>query len=109
MKAQVVSDFVAEFTSAIISAEHNSSPREGQTENDVFLCWTLFIDGSSNQAGSVARLLLVSPLPEQIQIDYALQMQFSASNNEAEYKALITGLKLAIALGVHHINIYSDS
>ena len=34
---------------------------------------------------------------------------FSASNNEAEYEALIAGLKLDIALGVRHINIYSDS
>ena len=34
---------------------------------------------------------------------------FSASSNEAEYEALIAGLKLAKALGVRHINIYSDS
>ena len=108
IKAQTLADFVAEFT-PINAPASNSNPPAHMLQSDNFLCWTLFVDGSSNQAGSGAGLLLLSPPPERVQINYALRLMFSASNNEAEYEALIAGLKLAKALGVRHINIYSDS
>lgn len=36
-------------------------------------------------------------------------MGFSASNNEAEYEAILSGLDLALALSVSKLQIYSDS
>ena len=39
----------------------------------------------------------------------ALRFGFKASNNEAEYEALITGLKLAREIKVESLEIYSDS
>lgn len=40
---------------------------------------------------------------------YALVLNFKATNNEAEYEALITGLRLAKSLGVASPYVYCDS
>ena len=40
---------------------------------------------------------------------YALKFGFEASNNEAEYEALIAGLKLARDIGARRIRALSDS
>ncbi|KAM1522605.1 hypothetical protein PS2_012411 [Malus domestica] len=42
-------------------------------------------------------------------MEYALRFKFKASNNEAEYKALLASLRLAKHLGVKRINIFNDS
>ncbi|GJZ09335.1 reverse transcriptase domain-containing protein [Tanacetum coccineum] len=55
--------------------------------------WTLFTDGSSCVDGSGAGLILTSP--KGTEFTYALRFQFTASNNEAEYEALIAGLQIA--------------
>ena len=65
--------------------------------------WKLYVDGSSNQAGSGAGLLLMSS--EGIIAEYTLWFKFSASNNEA----VATGLRIAKELGVQDQKVYSDS
>ena len=42
-------------------------------------------------------------------MNYALRFGFKASNNEAEYKTLIAGLKLAKEMKVELLDIFSDS
>ncbi|KAM1561450.1 hypothetical protein ACFX1Z_004574 [Malus domestica] len=42
-------------------------------------------------------------------MEYALRFKFKASNNEAEYEALLAGLRLAKHLGVKRIDIFNDS
>jgi ribonuclease HI len=44
--------------------------------------------------GAGAGLLFVSPLGEHMR--YAVRLHFPASNNMAEYEALLCGLKIAI-------------
>ncbi|XP_024164073.1 uncharacterized protein LOC112171063 [Rosa chinensis] len=56
---------------------------------------------------SGAGILLISP-DEQV-YEYALKFAFKASNNAAEYEALIAGLQIAQELGVQHLSIFSDS
>ena len=51
------------------------------------------MDGSSNEGGLGASLILVSP--EKHWMHYALRFGFKVSNNEAEYEALIAGLNQA--------------
>ena len=46
--------------------------------------------------------------PENRSICYALKLNFPATNNEAEYEALIAGLKLAGELGVKSVEIFCD-
>ncbi|GJR89907.1 reverse transcriptase domain-containing protein [Tanacetum coccineum] len=49
--------------------------------------WTLFTDGSSCVDGSGAGLILINP--EGAEFTYAMRFRFDATNNEAEYEALI--------------------
>nr|GEZ64297.1 reverse transcriptase domain-containing protein [Tanacetum cinerariifolium] len=60
--------------------------------------WTLFTDGSSCVDGSGAGLILTNP--EGVEFTYALRFQFAASNNEAEYEALVAGLRIATQMGL---------
>lgn len=69
--------------------------------------WELHVDGASNSGGSGAGLVLVSP--DQYKTNQALCFNFKASNNEAEYEAVIIGLELALELRVRDIEIFSDS
>nr|GEX50434.1 reverse transcriptase domain-containing protein [Tanacetum cinerariifolium] len=68
--------------------------------------WTLFMDGSSCVDGSSAGLILTSP--EGTKFTYALRFQFTASNNEAEYEALIAGLRIVTQMGVHNVRVSID-
>ena len=65
------------------------------------------MDGSSTPSTSATRVILISPIGETV--EYALRFIFLASNNEAEYEALLTGLKLAEELGVSKLRVFSDS
>ena len=42
-------------------------------------------------------------------IEQSVRLDFSASNNESEYEALIVGMKKAKTLGVQNLQIHYDS
>ena len=69
--------------------------------------WKLFVDGSVTKGKSGAGIILVSP--DGFEYEYALEFNFSASNNAAEYEALIGGLQLALEIGVTKVEVFSDS
>jgi ribonuclease HI len=69
--------------------------------------WTMFFDESLMKTGAGAGLLFVSPLGKHL--CYVLRLHFPASNNVAEYEALINGLRIAIELGVRRLNARGDS
>ena len=54
--------------------------------------WKVYVDGAVNQRGSGVGLVLVSP--EKISIEKSLRLGFSATNNEAEYEALLMGMAM---------------
>jgi ribonuclease HI len=64
----------------------------------------MYFDGSLKLEGAGAGVLLSSPKGEQL--NYILQIFWKVSKNEAEYEALLHGLRLAISLG---IKVYGDS
>jgi ribonuclease HI len=96
IKSQILADFVAEWTDTQLP------PPQIQAE-----CWTLYFDGSVMKTGAGAGLLFVSPLGEHMR--HAVRLHFPASNNMAEYKALLCGLKIAIKIGVKCIDVRGDS
>lgn len=67
----------------------------------------MFLDGSKMLAGSGAGVVLISPKGDRL--SYVLQIHFATSNNEAEYEALLYGLRMAMSLGVQRLMIYGDS
>lgn len=66
---------------------------EGEVEGNEVTRWKLYVDGSHNENGSGAGIMLISP--EGHKIIATARFKFKALNNEAEYEALITGLCLA--------------
>ena len=71
------------------------------------LPWKVYIDGAANQWGSGVGLVLVSL--EKITIEKSLRLGFSATNNEAEYEALLTGMMMVQKMGGKIIEMFSDS
>lgn len=47
--------------------------------------------------------------PDDTKVLQAVQFSFPTSNNEAEYKALLAGLRLALNLLVTHVKVYNDT
>jgi ribonuclease HI len=69
--------------------------------------WTMFLDGLLMKTGAGAGLLFISPLGKHLR--YVLRLHFPASNNVAEYEALVNGLGIAIELGVWRLDARCDS
>ncbi|GKB61962.1 reverse transcriptase domain-containing protein [Tanacetum coccineum] len=67
---------------------------------------TLFTDGASNNKGSEAGLVLISP--NGVEFTYALRLNFTSTNNEAEYEALLAGLRMAKKMNVRDIDVKVD-
>ncbi|XP_042499339.1 uncharacterized protein LOC122077455 [Macadamia integrifolia] len=98
IKGQALADFLVECTQAEEPGDPEAEPNRK---------WALFVDGSSTTARSGAGLVLKSP--EEFTIHYALRFAFPATNNEAEYEALIAGIKLAKAVMTDDLVAHSDS
>ena len=96
IKGQVYVDFVAEL-----------SPGGDPQEVELGSQWMLSVDGSSNQQGSGAGIILEGP--NGVLIEQALRFAFKASNNQAEYEALIAGMLLAKEMGAQSLLAKSDS
>ena len=69
--------------------------------------WEVYVDGASNQKGLEVGLVLMSP--EKVVIEKSLRLDFSATNNEAEYEALLVGMAMVQKMGGKSIKLFSDS
>jgi ribonuclease HI len=67
----------------------------------------MYFDGSLMKTGAGAGLLFISPLEKHVR--YMLRLHFPASNNVAEYEALVNGLRIAVELGVRRLDARGDS
>ena len=97
MKGQVLADFDAEFS------PKNDMEMVCHVENR---SWRVFIDGASSAMGAGAGIVIITP--EGIRSEHSFRLGFKASNNETEYKALISGLKTAFEFGARDVEVYSD-
>ncbi|XP_027922549.1 uncharacterized protein LOC114180429 [Vigna unguiculata] len=94
-KLEVLSDFLAELT---------SSPAQ---EEETVVGWVLLVNGATNSKESGAGIILEDP--QGALIEQLLHFAFRASNNQAEYEALIAGMLLAKELGIQNLLAKSDS
>ncbi|GJV66914.1 reverse transcriptase domain-containing protein [Tanacetum coccineum] len=99
VKGQILADFLVE--------KPDEAPPDTLVVETPQEPWTLFTDESSCVDGSGAGLILTSP--EGTEFTYALRFQFTASNNEAEYEALIAGLRITAQMGVRNVHVSVDS
>jgi ribonuclease HI len=97
IKSQVLPDFIAKW----MEAQMPELP-------DLSNCWTILVDGSKRVSGAGAGVVLVSPQGDKMRC--ILRMRFMNSlNNEAEYEAVLHGMRMAKAYGATRIKIHGDS
>ena len=96
VKGQVLIDLVAEFAEPILEGGGGSLSPDGKLISAITQqepsWWKAHVGGVANQRGSGVGLVLVSP--EGIAIEKSLRLGFSATNNEAEYEALLEGMSM---------------
>ena len=71
------------------------------------LSWRVYADGAANHRGFGVELVLISP--NRIIIKKSLRLDFSATNNEIEYEALLLGMTMVRKMGGKAVEIFSDS
>jgi ribonuclease HI len=86
----------------------DSDPTPTEPRGLVFIepHWTLFFDRSARQQVGGARVVLVDPSKDQVK--YMVHLEFKATNNMAEYEALIFGLSAALSLGIRQLLVKGD-
>jgi hypothetical protein len=92
IKSQVLTDFVAEWT----EMQTPSAKIDHET-------WIMYFDGSVMYEGAGVGLVFISPLG--IRMEYMVRLHFPASNNAAEYEALINNLWIAVELRINRLEI----
>ncbi|KAJ7972341.1 Retrovirus-related Pol polyprotein from transposon 17.6 [Quillaja saponaria] len=101
IKAQALADFIVKCT---FSSENSG---DLNTENAEHEGWLLYVDGSSDKLGGGAGANL--RFPDGQIMECAIKFDFTASNNAAEYEALILGLRWARAIGADELSVFCDS
>jgi hypothetical protein len=87
IKSQALADFIAKWTDSDVRGI-----------SDLPDHWVMYFDGSYTLKGVGAGVVLIPP--EDDMLKYAIQIEFPATNNIAEYEGLVTGLQLAKELGI---------
>ena len=96
IKSQALADFIAKFT----------SPDEDSLTDEAGR-WTIQTDRSS--AEKRGRVGVVIIIPDGEILRYRVRLKFPATNNEAEYEGVLTGLRLGRALGAKNLLVQNDS
>ena len=98
MKDQVLADFVVEL-----------SPKNEMEIIRHVDChpWRVFVDDASSAMGAGTGIVIITP--EEIRLEHSFKLGFRASNNAAEYEALLAGLRAILDMGAQEVEIYSDS
>ena len=93
IKGQVLADLVAEPPIETLTTQHvNEGKHVDMASAPKPLCWKVYVDGTANQRGSGVGLVLITP--EGATKEKSLRLGFSATNNEAEYEALMQGMAM---------------
>ncbi|GJX50022.1 reverse transcriptase domain-containing protein [Tanacetum coccineum] len=100
IKGQILADFIIE------RPEDDPLDTPMEDKEELPDPWVLFMDGSSCIDGSGAGLIITNP--KGIEFTYALRVRFKATNNEAEYEALIAGLWIAGQMRVKNLQANVD-
>ena len=97
-KGQVLVDFVAEF----------SPKNEIEVICHMDCCpWKVFVVGASSTIRARAWIIIITL--EGIRLEHSFKLGFKGFNNEAEYEALLAGLRVVLDMGAREVEIYSDS
>ena len=111
IKGQVLADLAVEFAEPPIETPTEQHGREGKPVSMASAlkppCWRVYVDGAANQRRSGVGLVLITP--EGDTIEKSLRLGFSATNNEAEYEALMQGMAMVQKMGGKAVEMFSNS
>jgi ribonuclease HI len=97
IQSQALADFIADWTPG---AQGEEAIKDAEA-------WTIFYEGSWGTLGAGAAAVLVAP--SKLRTCYAARLYFSCTNNIAEYKALLLGLRKLKAMGIRRAVLKNDS
>ncbi|CAL2238301.1 unnamed protein product [Prunus armeniaca] len=103
VKGQALADFLA---------HHPAQGQEEELEVKIGMArmeknyWTMYFDGSSTETRSGAGVVIESPQGQRWQ--YAFQLDFKCTNNQAEYEALIIGLEILKEMKATRVLVYAN-
>ena len=103
-KGQVLADFLADHPCLDINSEILKGIKIGYVS---LTPWTLQFDGSSTEDSAGAGIVLASPIGKKTH--FSFKLDFKCSNNQAEYEALIIGLKILMNFKVLTVIVIGDS
>ena len=69
--------------------------------------WKVFMDSASSAMGAGTKIVIITL--EEIRLEHSFKLGFRASNNEAEYEALLAGLRAILGMGAWEVEIHLDS
>nr|GFA34353.1 hypothetical protein [Tanacetum cinerariifolium] len=98
VKGQILDDFINKISAGTRHVEACNSVGEEDPKG-----WTLYTDGASSQKGVGAGLVLIDP--SGTEYTYAIRCNFPSTNNEAEYEALLAGLRIARKMKVQTLDV----
>ena len=93
VQGQIMADFVSQHCGMVSTLET--------------VPWTIFFDGSSCDRGAGIGIILISPRGKKY--EFSLPIVATSTNNQAEYQALIKGLKLLKEVHADAVEIFGDS
>ncbi|GKE40151.1 reverse transcriptase domain-containing protein [Tanacetum coccineum] len=102
VKGQILADFLNEILVDTKHMEICSLAGEESLEESA-----LFTDGASSLKGTGAGLVLIDLAGTEY--TYAIRLNFASTNNEAEYEALLAGLRIAEKMKVRALKAKVDS
>jgi ribonuclease HI len=97
IQSQALADFIADW---MLGAHEEGTSKDTEA-------WTVFCDGSWATFGAGAAVVLVAP--SRVKTCFAVKLDFSCTNNIAEYEALLLGLRKLRAMGIRRAILKTDS
>ncbi|XP_034679875.1 uncharacterized protein LOC117909936 [Vitis riparia] len=111
VKGSIVTDHLASLPISDDKSVDDDFPDEKIVLMTSITGWQLYFDGAANQSRFGIGILLISP--QGAHIPRSVRLVFSdhhrLTNNIVEYEACITGLEIALDLGIRQLEIHGDS
>jgi len=107
VKSQAIADLLAQFPGEEESSLSEEIPGEVAVAEILGKKWTMTFDGSATATSNEVGIVLSCENGDTIPLSFKLG--FPCSNNAAEYEAYLTGLTIALSIGVKHMRVLGDS
>ena len=107
VKSQAIANLLAQFLGEEESSLSEEILGEVAVADVPGKKWTMRFDGSATTTSNEVGVILSCEDGDTISLSFKLG--FSCSNNAAKYEAYLTGLTIALSIGVKHMRVLGDS